>query len=78
MKSCGQSVITVLILLAALLARMLWPAGAAALRREAMRVLAADRGSYELVQAMGRAVESGDWREEMITVLGSGLRESGA
>ena len=31
MKSCGQTWLAVLILLAALLARMLWPAGAAML-----------------------------------------------
>ncbi len=78
MRSCGQTWLAVLILLAALLARMLWPAGTAALRREAMRVLAAERGSFELVQAMGRAAESGDWRGELITALGNGMREPGA
>lgn len=78
MRSCGQTWLAVLILLAALLARLLCPAEAARLRLETGRVLAADRGNFELVQAMGRAAASRDWRGEMISALGRTLRESGA
>lgn len=77
MRSSGQTWLAVLILLAALLARHLWPMKSAELRREILRVLAADRGSYELVQAMGQAAASGNWRGEMISVLGGGLQECG-
>ena len=77
MRSCGQTWLTAAILLAVLLARLLCPTEAAELRRGIIRVLAADRGSFELVQAMGRAAASGDWRGEMIAALGNSLRDAG-
>ena len=77
MRASGQTWLAVLLLLGALFARQFFPTEAAELRRGIIRVLAADRGSFELVQAMGRAAASGDWRGEMIAALGNSLRDAG-
>ena len=69
MRASGQTWLTALILLAALLARLHWPAEAAELRRGIARVLAADRESLACVQAMGRAAADGDWTQEAISAL---------
>ena len=78
MRSCGQTWLAALLLLAALLARLFWPTEAAQLRREAESVLEADRAICELAQAMGRAAFKGDLKAELIAGFWPGLREAGA
>jgi hypothetical protein len=76
MRASGQTWLAVLILLAALLARQFWPVKTMELRQEILRVLAADRCGFELVQAMGRAAANRDWRGEMIEALGNSLQDA--
>ena len=54
MKRNGRVLLVSVILIGVLLARMLYPAGAACLRREAARLLAADLENLELVETLGR------------------------
>ena len=66
----GQLWFAVLALLAVLLGRLLTPVGAREFREELARLLADDRQSAEALQAVGRALSGGDWREELVEALG--------
>lgn len=69
MKGNGRALLISLILLSVLLARMLYPAGAAYLRRETARVLAADLENFTLVETLGRVFAEERVKEEWIAAL---------
>ena len=56
MKKRGQVWLLLVTLLLALGLKLAWPAGAAALRREGARALAADAELLTLVEALGRSL----------------------
>ena len=70
--------LTAAVLGCVLLARVLYPYAAEALRRETARILAADANELGIAQALGRAMAEENWREELVAVIRQGIGESGA
>lgn len=73
MKRNGRAWLVSAILTGVLLARLLYHAGAACLRREAARLLAADLENLEPVETLGRILSEERLQEEWIAALQHGL-----
>lgn len=66
------------LLLAAILAHVFYPAAVNELRRETARILADDIERLPLVEALGRAAGERDWKDALVAALSRQSDGSGA